>query len=385
MQPVEQFFGSKNLDVALDLVEEKQNANIAIQFQDGEKPLSLPDFVHLAASSSFVFTQLSNGDLIHLPLCLSKTVQKIISFLKGKTTFLSKQELPSFMCSVSYLLFDEKAINAFLPAYSQLSFEDLVLHMNLFPNNKDIDAILAQSLRSKNMASSFLSPSENEVFDELLMAVLSRFKDDIGSEVHQEFRKTFSFLILNGGLNERLVRLDPPIELDVSPRNIDLLEKNEIFNRLTHCTITEGTKQFYLRALSKLLSKPLAELSVQDEHFLQKVQQEYGNNDIVIRACIKKNGSALQFASQEFKDNEDMVLLAVIRNGSALQFAGDELKNNRTIVSEAIKQSWKAFAFASADLQNSEQMRRILIQRWKHKASYDQQLQCFFIQRGIYH
>jgi len=370
-------------------------------FQDGEKPFSLTDLVYLGSHSLFVFTQLENGGPIHLPLCSSHTVRKIASLLKGRKVWFLP-ELTSLMESVRYLSIDEKAMRLFMPIYSQLSFKNLILYMDLFANNNDVDIILAQNLQIQNIAryyrestqkvsifnSQELRASTHAEIDRQLAAILTRFRNRTNSRVHGEFRRAFSPLLINaiaiGTLNSRLLRLMPPIELTVTPENIFLLDREEIFRSLTHCKIAKGPKSFYLQVLEKLSnSVTFSNLTLEKGNFLEITQNEYKDNETVVRAAVQTNGVELQFASQRLRDDALTVFLAVRQRGISLQFASHRLKNDEQIVLTAIKQNWAAFDYASEEMQNNLEIRKTLTEHWSYISAYSGELRSFLLSRNL--
>ena len=75
-------------------------------------------------------------------------------------------------------------------------------------------------------------------------------------------------------------------------------------------------------------------------------------NRAVVRAAVRENGLALQFAGELFQGDKYFVLDAVSQNGMALQYANDILKNDKECVLKAVSQNGMALQFASDVLNN---------------------------------
>ena len=75
-------------------------------------------------------------------------------------------------------------------------------------------------------------------------------------------------------------------------------------------------------------------------------------NRAVVRAAVRENGLALQFAGELFQGDKEFVLDAVSQNGMALQYANDILKNDKECVLKAVSQNGMALQFASDVLNN---------------------------------
>ena len=78
-------------------------------------------------------------------------------------------------------------------------------------------------------------------------------------------------------------------------------------------------------------------------------------NRAVVRAAVRENGLALQFAGELFQGDKEFVLDAVSQNGMALQYANDILKNDKECVLKAVSQNGMALQYANDILKNDKE------------------------------
>ena len=72
-----------------------------------------------------------------------------------------------------------------------------------------------------------------------------------------------------------------------------------------------------------------------------------------MRAAIKNDGSALEYADVTLRKNIPIVLAAIKKNPRALQYADESLKNNKRIVLEAYKRDKNSLIYADTTLRQS--------------------------------
>ncbi len=83
------------------------------------------------------------------------------------------------------------------------------------------------------------------------------------------------------------------------------------------------------------------------QHLYNSAKKKAINDQEIVLAAVKQNGSALQYASKELRHVPEIVMAAVKQNGCALQYASEELRHNLNIVKAAVQQDGCALKYAS--------------------------------------
>lgn len=154
-----------------------------------------------------------------------------------------------------------------------------------------------------------------------------------------EDNKIYCDIILREMPNEYLTDIEFVKELvKINPIILRFVEEKYMTRELIEMAVSKNPYILNLTPFSN--DEELGMKAVSENGFVLESLRELQDNFSVVKAAVKKDGLALEYASDRLKSNYDIVKVAVCckDQGGAIKYASKELRSNKELVILAYKQ-----------------------------------------------